>query len=57
MTDEDQTPGRITVWACPICGYWRQKEDTGIHMFWPDNGRGIAHALVEASYIYECEVK
>lgn len=56
MTQSDQTPGRIYVWVCPVCGYWRQEETTGVHMLYPSTGPGVRHTLVQAAYIFEGEV-
>ncbi len=46
-------PERITVWACPKCGYWRQDKSTGVHQTVnPEDMRGrmLIHELQETTY-------
>lgn len=53
LLERDRTPPSIVAWVCPQCGYWRQEESTGVHMFYAGTGAPERHRLVQAQYIYE----
>lgn len=52
----DERCEQITVWACPICGYWRSEESTGVHQAFPKDGRGRGerHVLEPTTYVRVC---
>jgi len=43
-------PQTIQVWACPECGYWRKDQSTGVHAYFPDDGKAVRHELVQVTY-------
>lgn len=47
-------PQEIKVWACPVCGYWRQEKRSGVHVTTTQDdprGKMLTHQLVEAVYV------
>lgn len=54
VTSDGKLPHEITVWACPVCGYWREDKSSGVHQTAnPDDptGRMVRHDLDAVTYV------